>query len=254
MTAARILTIDIETQPATAEIWSLWDQNVSIQQLVEPSSLLCFAAKWEHERKVMFFSEWDGGREGMLKAAHALLDEADYVVGWNSTGFDVKVLMGEFLRAEMPPPSPHRNVDLMRVAKRNFRLMSNKLDFYAQQLGVGAKVSNGGFALWQELRRPKSEASLVKARNLMRRYNIADVRLTEQLFHRMRPWVTGMNLPLFEEGSGKPSCTRCGGEVHSRGWAYTTSLKYRRYQCTSCKGWMRAKRSEPTSTLVSELQ
>ena len=250
---AKILVLDIETQPATAEVWSLWDQNISLTQLVEPSSLLSFAAKWTDSKKVMFYSDWDD-RQGMIEAAHKLLDEADYVVGWNSKRFDIPILMGEFLLAGMSPPSPHRDVDLMMNAKRSFKLMSNKLDFYSQQLGVGAKVQNGGFALWQELRRPKSDASLAKARKMMRKYNIADVTLTEELFHRMRPWLSGMNLPLFGEGSEKPACARCGGDVHARGWAYTTSVKYRRYQCQSCKGWMRAKRSEPVPNILSELR
>lgn len=245
--AAKILTVDIETQPATAEVWSLWDNNISIQQLVEPSSLLCFAAKWEHERQVMFHAEWDG-REAMLNEAHALLDEADYVVGWNSARFDIPILMGEFLKAKMPPPAPHRDIDLMRVAKKHFRLMSNKLDFYSQQLGEGAKVQNGGFALWQELRRPKSEASLLRSRKLMQKYNVADVKLTERLFHRLRPWIDGLNLPLHED-SDKPACNKCGGAVQSRGWAYTTALKYRRFQCTKCFAWLRSKSSEKVSEL-----
>lgn len=242
----KILTLDIETQPATVEVWSLWDQNIGISQIVEPSSVLCFAAKWEHERKVMFHAEWSG-RSKMIEAAHDLLHEADYVVTWNGRKFDIPHLMGEFLLAGMTPPSPHRDIDLFLVAKKNFNFMSNKLDFYSQQLGVGSKVDNGGFALWRELRRPKSETSLIKARRLMQKYNEADVRLTEELFREMRPWISGMNCPAYNEGSDKPSCTRCGSDnVHARGWAYTTTLRYRRFVCMDCGGWMRSKKSEPT--------
>ncbi|BCO56127.1 hypothetical protein MINTM005_13710 [Mycobacterium intracellulare] len=244
--APKILTLDIETQPATAEVWSLWDQNIGIQQIVEPSSVLCFAAKWEHQKQVQFFAEWDG-RGIMLDAAHELLDEADYVVTWNGRKFDIPHLMGEFLLTKRTPPSPHRDIDLFLVAKKNFNLMSNKLDFYSQQLGVGAKVKNGGFGLWQEIRRPKSEASLLRARKLMQKYNEADVVLTEKLFRQMRPWISGMNCPAYNEELGKPGCTRCGStNLNARGWAYTTTLRYRRFRCMDCGGWMRSKKSEPT--------
>ena len=48
---------------------------------------------------------------------HQLMDEADVMVGWNSAAFDRKHLNREFLQAGMTPPSPSREVDLMKVVK-----------------------------------------------------------------------------------------------------------------------------------------
>lgn len=246
----RILVLDIETQAAIVETFGLFNQNHGIGQIVEPVSLLCFAAKWVGEKEVFFHASWDG-QEAMVRAAHELVSEADYIVTWNGRRFDMPHLKAEFLLAGLEPPAPYRDIDLMLAAKKNFRFMSNKLDWYAKQLGVGNKVANGGFALWQELRRPKSEQSLVAARKKMRRYNEGDVRLTEKIFHILRPWIDGLNVALVDEREGMV-CTRCGsGNVHARGFAYTTTSRYRRYQCQGCKSWLRGKRAEATSDLRS---
>jgi len=68
----------------------------------------------------------------MLDDLHALMDEADVVCGWNSTTFDHKHIKREFLEAGMLPPSPTKDLDLMRVVKSQFRFPSNKLDYVAQ--------------------------------------------------------------------------------------------------------------------------
>ena len=65
----RILTIDIETKPMKVYSWGLFNQFHTIDQIIDHGGLLCFAAKWAGEKDVLFFSEWDDGFEGMVKAA-----------------------------------------------------------------------------------------------------------------------------------------------------------------------------------------
>jgi len=52
----KILLIDIEVAPNTAHVWGIFDQNISINQLLESSYTLCYAAKWYGESKIMFDS------------------------------------------------------------------------------------------------------------------------------------------------------------------------------------------------------
>jgi hypothetical protein len=85
-----------------------------------------------------------------------------------------------------------------------------------------------------------------------------DVLITTQLYNRLLPWIDGLNVPLFDSGGtgtgtdqASASCTRCGGNrIHSKGWAYTTTTRYRRFQCKGCGGWMRAAKSEPVVSAV----
>ena len=69
-TRPRILMIDIETAPIQAYVWGIWDQNVGINQIIEPGYTLCFAAKWVGEHKVTFMSLPKHGKEAMVAKAH----------------------------------------------------------------------------------------------------------------------------------------------------------------------------------------
>ncbi len=48
----------------------------------------------------------------------------------------------------MFPPAPFKEIDLLTVAKGRFRFVSNKLDYVAQQLGLGKKTEHSGHELW----------------------------------------------------------------------------------------------------------
>jgi uncharacterized protein YprB with RNaseH-like and TPR domain len=104
----RILFFDLETSPLTAHTWGLWQQNVGLSQLLSSTEVLCFGAQWYGEKKTHFHSVHQDGKEGMLQALHALMDEADVLVGWNSKGFDHKHVNREFLEAGILPPSAAR--------------------------------------------------------------------------------------------------------------------------------------------------
>src|SRR5882757_3898034 len=124
--------IDIETKPSLAHIWSLWDQHVGLSQVQDFGEMICFAAGWEHDRKVKFYSVYHDSQEEMLASAHDLLDEADVVTGWNSKSFDVKHIQRELMLAGHKPPSPFKQLDLMHETKKKFRFVSNKLEHVAK--------------------------------------------------------------------------------------------------------------------------
>ena len=44
---------------------------------------------------------------------------------------------------------PIISVDTLKEARKVFKFSSNKLDYIAQYLGVGAKMDTGGIALWE---------------------------------------------------------------------------------------------------------
>jgi len=144
----KILLIDIEVAPNTAHVWGIFDQNISINQLLESSYTLCYAAKWYGNPKIMFDSVQKSGKNKMLANVHALLDQADAVVHYNGSRFDIPILNKEFLLSGMPPPSPAKHIDLLQVARRQFRFVSNKLDYVSQALGLGAKTAHEGHTLW----------------------------------------------------------------------------------------------------------
>lgn len=242
----KILFLDLETSPITAHTWGLWQQNVSINQIIQSTEVMCFGARWYGQKKVIFKSVHHHGKKAMLEELHALMDEADVVCGWNSASFDHKHIKREFLEAGMPPPSPTKDLDLMRVVKSQFRFPSNKLDYVAQKLGVGAKVKHSGFELWIDCMAGKD-----KAWKEMKEYQIQDVNLLIDLYEKLRPWIKNHpNQPLHnlkEEG-----CVACGSiKLQRRGYETTSAGVYQRLQCTDCSKWMRGSKRVSSHPLRS---
>ena len=144
----KILLLDIETSPNLAHVWGLWQQNVGTNQLLESSEVMCWAAKWYDERGVMFMSNKANSHAEMLAKIYELIDEADVVVHYNGKKFDMPTLNKEFLLQGWTPPSPYKQIDLLRVVRSNFKFPSNKLDYVAQRLNIGKKVKHEGHELW----------------------------------------------------------------------------------------------------------
>lgn len=182
----KILLLDIETTPLQVYTWGLWDQNIGINQIIKSTEMMCFGAKWLGQKSVTFKSVQHDGKKAMLEELHKLMDEADVLVGWNSASFDHKHINREFLENGMEPPSPVKDLDLMTIVKANFQFPSNKLDYVAQKLGVGAKVKHSGFELWI-----KCMDGDDKAWREMKKYQIQDVQLLDSLYDILLPWFPG---------------------------------------------------------------
>lgn len=228
----KILLLDIETSPNTAYVWGMWKETIPLARLIESSQVLCWTAKWYGDEKVHFESIHKSRPATMLRRIHRLLDAADAVVTYNGDRFDLLVLNKEFLLAGLPPPAPYKSVDLYKVTRRNFRFVSNKLDYICQQLDLGQKIQTD-FSLWVRCMEKNSEAW-----EKMEAYNQHDVRLLEHLYIKLRPWIKGH--PNHSVLSGDLVCPVCGSaHYHSRGTAFKAAGLYKRYQCADCGKWFR---------------
>lgn len=239
--AMKILLIDIETSPNLAYVWGLWQQNVAISQLVESTEILSFGAKWLGDDVIRFKSLFHNGKDEMIHEAHALLDQADAVMHYNGRRFDVPHLNREFIQADLLPPSPFKQIDLLETAKRRFRFPSNKLEYVSQALGLEGKVKHEGFELWV-----KCMAGDEAAWQRMYEYNIRDVQLLEDLYFKLLPWIE--RHPSYGALTSEDVCTNCGGsELSPHGYATTSTGKYPQYQCGDCGTFVRAtKRTDRT--------
>jgi DNA polymerase elongation subunit (family B) len=224
----KILVIDIETAPASGYIWRLYDINVSLSQLIDTSKVICFAAKWVGEKKVMFHSNQEDTHKAMIKKAWKLFNEADAVIGYNSKNFDTKILNKEFILSGLPPPTPYKHIDLLQTMRQNFKFMSNKLDHVSQELGIGKKTSHQGFELWQSCMNNDT-----KAWKLMKKYNVNDVKLTEELYDKVKPWLkTTFN---HNEHTNDVVCPACGStDLMKNGKYLSPNRSYQKYTCRSC--------------------
>lgn len=238
----KVLTIDIETAPILANVWGIWDQNISIKQIRSDGEVMSFAAKWLGKSQVSFSSIYHNDRRAMLESSRDLLDEADAVVTYNGVKFDLRWLRGEFAREGLAPPSPWVDIDLLKHARQAFMFPSYKLDYVTQALGLSGKLGHTGFQLWTDCMHG-DEKTKAKAWALMKRYNVRDVRVTEALYLRMRPYMKGaLNVALYSDSKGD-QC-RCGStSLIRRGYYYTSTSKFQRLRCNDCGAWSREARS-----------
>jgi hypothetical protein len=227
-------------------VWGLWQQNVSINQLMESSYVLCYAAKWYGEKEVMFDSVHKSRPKTMLKGIHGLLNDADAVVHYNGTKFDIPTLNKEFLLHSFNPPSPYKQIDLLRVVRSNFRFPSNKLDYVAQRLNLGKKHEHEGHELWVKCMNGDKDAW-----KRMEKYNIQDVVLLENLYSHLLPWIKSHpNHNLFSDGHVCPNCS--SSSLQRRGTAISATGTYQRYQCRSCGTWSQSTKSIKSSVEVKQ--
>ena len=244
-----IWTVDIETRPSEVYAWGLRDQNIGINQIIRPGGLLMFAAQKHGSKNVGAWADWDGYEE-MVQKSHDIYDQADYIVTYNGARFDNKHLRACWAELGLTPPSPWRDIDLFKTVGK-FNWPSRKLAFVCERLGVDHKTDPGGFETWDHILRGSPDQQ-VKARNRMIKYCKNDVKITTQLYQRLLPWIDGLNVPLISGGSDEDTspvgarCIRCDGvNIHQRGWAYTTTYRYKRFCCQDCGGWMRSSKCEP---------
>jgi DNA polymerase elongation subunit (family B) len=228
----RVLLLDTETSPNTGYVWGLFDQTISLSQLIDTSGLLCWSAKWLGEESGYFSSIYKHPKKKMLKGIHDLMSEADVVVTYNGNRFDIPVLNKEFLLAGMMPPPPYKSVDVYQTIKRRFRFASNKMDHISEQLGLGQKHKTD-FKLWIDCMN-KDAAAWEK----MEAYNIQDTILLEKIYLKTLPWMrTHPNRSVYSETA---CCTNCGSKNYqARGTAVTLARKYVRFQCKDCGTWFR---------------
>jgi uncharacterized protein len=228
--------VDIETSPHILYGFGLFNQNFGISQIEEPTRMLCFAAQWTDEKQVIFYSEYHNSHEEMVQAAWDLLNEADAVITYNGNSFDIPHLNREFLLAGLTPPAPYASIDLYRTVRKQFKNASNKLDWVAQQLGVGSKVRHSGFQLWLDCLKGDP-----KAWEDMKRYNIGDIKITLAVYKKILPWIVAHpSVPMFE--GHREGCPNCGSmKAAKEGYSYTASSKFQRFRCTNpkCGKWYR---------------
>lgn len=257
------LIIDIETSPMRGRHWGLWQQNIGLSQLEDPTQMLTFAAKWYGEKRVYYYTAYDHGKRTMVKAVRDLLDEANVVIHFNGDRFDRRHINREIQEMrtqdrvegvdsrDFLPPSPYQQVDVLKTIKTQFYLPSNKLEYVLRWLGREGKVSHQGFGLWVAV-----EQGDERARRLMRRYNIGDITKLEDVYNDVLVWIDNHpNMQLFVEPNytnekgldvvTEDVCPICGSEnTHKEGTSPRGRLsRVQRYQCNDCGKFFSGKRS-----------
>ena len=237
----KILIFDIETAPMTAFVWKRYKENISLEQTISESFMLCWSAKWLYEEEV--FGDCLTSDEAVeeddwriVKSLYNLVNQADILVAYNGKNFDIPYMNQRFLVYGYPPYVPTHIVDPYETAKNVFRFSSNKMDNIATQLGLQNKIKTD-FSLWKGCMTGNK-----KSLEDMLKYNKQDVVVLEEIYCRMLPWIKNHpNVSNYLED--KCTCVKCGSRNIERlnRYFYTPSGKYELFRCNHCDSVFRGK-------------
>ena len=247
----RILVLDVERLPGlTQQRW--WDRGdlknryVHHETVIREPRTTIVCAKWYDQPDVMRFAEWDkGGRGLFLKRVHALLAEADIIVGHNVDGADVPWLKGDFHlprighkhRPQLPPLPPFKTVDTLKVLRKEFKSGApfKGLDAFCQIVGVPAKTDR-----YDPDAMERAVAGSVEDRERLVNYCDGDVIAGQWIYDWTRPHNKA-HPALFVDGQSKlTTCNRCGHETTDVVRRYVANvLTYSMRRCTNCRGYSR---------------
>lgn len=235
----RILVVDIETKLIDVRAFGIRDQYLDIKQIVDiPRSartIHCIGYKWLGERKVAVLSEWEHGYSEMIRHIRDRLDEADATLGFNHINFDMKKMRGQIALEGIDDIKPPTNIDIFKTV-RQMGFPSSKLDYIAQAFGIGRKVKHPGYEMWNDCLN-----GCPKAQRKMAKYCAGDVRLTEEVYYRLLPYIT--DHPHLRDRSGN-NCPKCEAPMTSQGWKRTKHFKVQSLKCTGCGSWSQGKREK----------
>lgn len=236
----KILAWDLETSYIIGMFFQLFEQRISHENILQDSFVICGAWQWIGKKKIYSVSVLDDPKRFkrdytddyfVIKTLHDVLSEADAIVAHNGKKFDFRVFNARCLYHGLPPIKPVIQIDTLQIARKHFRLTSNRLDHIGQVLGVGGKLHTPK-GLWKDctLGDPKAIKKMVK-------YNRRDVPLLTDVYHKLFPFFeTIINHNIFL--GTECNCPKCGNDrIQSRGTKKTKTREYRQFQCQECMSW-----------------
>jgi len=230
------LFYDIETSPLQVFTWQLGEVHIDYKSIIEDRAIICICWKWAGRGRVESLT-WDKKQndKAMLKEFISVLDSADESCGHNSDRFDLPWIRGRALYHDIPMQPDYATIDTLKLARKQFKLPSNRLDALGRQLLDDKKLPTG-FGLWRDIVLYNDEKALKK----MVAYCKQDVRLLERLFDKIMPYCAPSKVSVARFARDCPECASSRTQLN--GILRTMSSVKQRIRCMDCgKSWAIAK-------------
>lgn len=243
----RRLFFDVETSFGLATVFQIGhDVNIPYTNLKVEPHIVCICYKFQGEKKVKSL-EWDKGNEKqMIKSFIEVLEKTDEAVAHFGDGFDMPLIRGRALKYRLPMAEDYTTVDTYKMASmrggRGVKLMSRKLDWLGEFLGVGRKISTPS-GLWDLVSNPflfphkhKWDKAYKDGMAQMVHYCKGDVELLERVYLELAPYVAIKTNAAVMNEDHKWNCPSCGsGHVIQHEWRVSSMSRKMRMRCKDCK-------------------
>lgn len=227
------LFYDIETSYNIVKAWRIgYNINLNMDDIIQERAIITIAYKWEGEEDVTVLSWNKGCDKEIIKDFVKVMAEADELVGHNVDRYDTKFIMARALKHNIPVLPKYQSTDTLKLAKKHFMLNSNKLDYIAQYLGIGHKTKHRGMPMWDDIilrNDPKALEEMIE-------YNVQDVFLTEQVYHKLMEYSLPKINHASKQTGDKHTCPQCGSDHAELHKTYISSAgtKTRLMNCLNC--------------------
>lgn len=229
----RRLFWDIETSPNIVLSWRVgYKINLGPENILKERAIICIAYKWEGDSTVHVLS-WDKFQNdrAMVKAFLAVANTADELVAHNGDRFDMGWFRTRCLLHGFQLMPDYKTVDTLQWARRLFNFNSNRLDYIAKFLGVGAKMKTG-FDLWKKIVLDRDPVAL----DHMMRYCQQDVIVLEKVWAKLRHAAKPKTHAGVLADGEKWQCPHCGSSNVKKHRTRITSAGsiYHQMRCLDC--------------------
>jgi uncharacterized protein YprB with RNaseH-like and TPR domain len=203
------LFFDIETSPNVVYSWRIgYNLNITPDNIIDERKIICISYKWENEDKIHTLT-WDKNQcdKQMLIDFVKIANQSDEMIAHNGDRFDIKWIRTRCIFHRVPMFPNYRTLDTLKKAKSGFNFNSNKLDYIAQFLGVGAKVKHSGFDMWKKVMANDADAMAE-----MTNYCEGDIIVLEDVYQTMQNYIKQNVHVGVLNNNLKFSCPSCGSE------------------------------------------
>ena len=260
----KVLLLDIETSPVWTRVWGLYKQRIPFQNVLRDWFMLCWSAKCLGSDELIADSvtRVEALRRDDSRISHSIwkiLNEVDVVIGHNLSRFDLRKIMARFIEHGLPKPSPYRTIDTLIQSRKSFAFSAHNLDYLNSIFSLRMKKETD-YQLWKDCEGWKVKTQFFgddiypfepipkeiqeEALEYMLHYCKSDVKALEDLYIRLRPYITSFpNLGLYIDDE-EPMCPYCMSRDLMEEGFYTTQVsKFQSYRCLRCGALSRGRKS-----------
>jgi hypothetical protein len=228
------LFFDIETSPNVVYSWRIgWNLTITPENIIDERKIICISYNWEDSDEIHTLT-WDKNQcdKKMLINFLKEANKADEIIAHNGDRFDIKWVRTRCIFHRVPMFPSYKTLDTLKKAKSGFNFNSNKLDYIAQYLGVGAKVKHSGFDMWVNVMKGSKEAMAE-----MVHYCEGDIVVLKDVFLTMQNYIKPNTHAGVINNNLKYSCPCCSSEksILLKNNVTTLGTIKRLIECDDCK-------------------
>jgi DNA polymerase elongation subunit (family B) len=232
-TQRKRLYFDIEVSPNIGMFWEAgFKKSIGHENIIKERAIICICYKWEDDKEVQSL-HWDSKQsdKSLLEKFIKIANQADELVAHNGDRFDLSWIRTRCLYHRIPMFPSYTTIDTLKISRSKFKFNSNKLDYIAKFLGVGAKIKTE-FSLWTDILLNKDKLAMEK----MIKYCKMDVAVLEKVHKELNNHVLSKTHYGVIFGQDRGSCPECGSDqLHINKYKILASgIRKIIYVCNTC--------------------